>query len=75
MTMQLAVLSPEGGALWKKRAGGGLPSAVEFEQLAMKCKERYGNGWSRNTGSATETAAALWTICRWQMAEQDSKAE
>lgn len=80
MTMQLAVLSRERWAALEEaeRVGGGLSlSAVEFEQLAMKCKERYGNGWSKEYREAlpAETAAALLDyLLRWQMAEQDSES-
>ena len=80
MTMQLAVLSRERWAALEEaeRVGGGLSlSAVEFEQLVMKCKERYGNGWSKEYREAlpAETAAALLDyLLRWQMAEQDSES-
>ena len=77
IAMQLAVLAR---ARWdalepSERIGGLLPlSAVEFEQLVVRCKEQYGAGWSKEYREAlpSETAAALLDYLQcWRMAEQD----
>ena len=77
--MQLAVLSRERWAALKETEhikGALTLSAVEFEQMVIECKKRYGAGWSKEYREAlpSEIAADLQEyLLRWKMAEQDSE--
>jgi uncharacterized protein (TIGR02678 family) len=77
IAMQLAVFSRERWAALKEseRISGSLSlSAVEFEQLVVKCKEQYGAGWSKEYREALPsetTADLLCHLLHWKMADQD----
>lgn len=77
IVMQLAVLVREkwASAEVAQRSSGALDlSAVEFEQLILKCKQRFGAGWSKEYREAlpsTTAADLLNYLVHWNMANQD----